>query len=312
MVLVISATFPFAFLPVSASGLTSVSRSAASWTADATPLAHLTSTADFVCRDHHTHPLRGRDTTGREFQNDVPTPTNRRHPPAKMSTPSAKELAAKFEMMARENSVDSTPPPVSTSKSPSTKVLAAKFENISSTENIAPPPKSPKKETKTEAAPPPKSPAKTPPLTSPLASPPASPLRPKMAFPLGQNMANEAAWARSVEALEAGVEEKNEVPEAEPEPAAKPAKFNPKAFGANQPKCPKCNKTVYFAERVVGLNGTEWHKGCMRCSGCEKTLGSVADITDHKGEPYCKVCYAKNFGPKGTGRAGGGTIFHTA
>ena len=99
---------------------------------------------------------------------------------------------------------------------------------------------------------------------------------------------------------------------AEPEPAAKPAKFNPKAFGANQPKCPKCNKTVYFAERVVGLNGTEWHKGCMRCNGCEKTLGSVADITDHKGEPYCKVCYAKNFGPKGTGRAGGGTIFHTA
>ena len=233
-------------------------------------------------------------------------------PAAKMSTPSAKELAAKFEMMARENSVDSTPPPVSTSTSPSTKVLAAKFENISSTENIAPPPKSPKKETKTEAAPPPKSPAKTPPLTSPLASPPASPLRPKMAFPLGQNMANEAAWARSVEALEAGVEEKNEVPEAEPEPAAKPAKFNPKAFGANQPKCPKCNKTVYFAERVVGLNGTEWHKGCMRCNGCEKTLGSVADITDHKGEPYCKVCYAKNFGPKGTGRAGGGTIFHTA
>ena len=95
-------------------------------------------------------------------------------------------------------------------------------------------------------------------------------------------------------------------PRRRPEPAAKPAKFNPKAFGANQPKCPKCNKTVYFAERVVGLNGTEWHKGCMRCNGCEKTLGSVADITDHKGEPYCKVCYAKNFGPKGTGRAGGG------
>ena len=210
--------FPVCFSSRFASGLTSVPRSAVSWTADATPLAHLTSTADFVCRDHHTHPQRGRDTTGREFQN-VPTPTNRRHPPAKMSTPSAKELAAKFEMMARENSVDSTPPPVSTSKSPSTKVLAAKFENISSTENIAPPPKSPKKETKTEAAPPPKSPAKTPPLTSPLASPPASPLRPKMAFPLGQNMANEAAWARSVEALEAGVEEKKEVPEAERSPS---------------------------------------------------------------------------------------------
>ena len=67
--------FPVCFSSRFASGLTSVSRSAVSWTADATPLAHLTSTADFVCRDHHTHPQRGRDTTGREFQNDVPTPT---------------------------------------------------------------------------------------------------------------------------------------------------------------------------------------------------------------------------------------------
>ena len=134
-----------------------------------------------------------------------------------------------------------------------------------------------------------------------------------MAFPLGPNMAEEAARARATEALEAGIERQESEPEPEPEPvAAKSAKFNPKAFGANQPKCPKCGKTVYFAERVVGLNGTEWHKGCLRCESCEKTLGSVAEITDHKGEPYCKVCYAKNFGPKGHGRAGGGTIFHTA
>ena len=134
-----------------------------------------------------------------------------------------------------------------------------------------------------------------------------------MAFPLGPNMAEEAARARATEALEAGIERQEPEPEPEPEPvAAKSAKLNPKAFGANQHKCPKCDKTVYFAERVVGLNGTEWHKGCLRCESCEKTLGSVAEITDHKGEPYCKVCYAKNFGPKGHGRAGGGTIFHTA
>ena len=228
-----------------------------------------------------------------------------------MSTPSAKELAQKFEQMARENSTDANPPPKSTTKSPSTKVLAAKFENISSGTS-APSPKPQKKEEKQEA-PPPKSPAMTSPLTSPLASPPASPLRPKMAFPLGPNMAEEAARARATEALEAGIERQEPEPEPEPEPvAAKSAKFNPKAFGANQPKCPKCGKTVYFAERVVGLNGTEWHKGCLRCESCEKTLGSVAEIMDHKGEPYCKVCYAKNFGPKGHGRAGGGTIFHTA
>ena len=102
-----------------------------------------------------------------------------------------------------------------------------------------------------------------------------------MAFPLGPNMAEEAARAHATQALEAGIERQEPEPEPKPEPvAAKSAKFNPKAFGANQPKCPKCGKTVYFAERVVGLNGTEWHKGCLRCESCEKTLGSVAEITD--------------------------------
>ena len=210
--------------------------------------------------------------------------------------------------MARENSTDANPPPKSTTKSPSTKVLAAKFENISSGTS-APSPKPQKKKEKQEA---PKVTSDD--IVADVASgfSPASPLRPKMAFPLGPNMAEEAARARATEALEAGIERQEPEPEPEPEPvAAKSAKFNPKAFGANQPKCPKCGKTVYFAERVVGLNGTEWHKGCLRCE-CGKTLGSVAEITDHKGEPYCKVCYAKNFGPKGHGRAGGGTIFHTA
>ena len=44
---------------------------------------------------------------------------------------------------------------------------------------------------------------------------------------------------------------------------------------------------------------------------CNRALVSVADITDHKGELFCKMCYAKNFGPKGCGFAGGGTMFHT-
>ncbi|DAA17351.1 TPA: cysteine-rich protein 2, partial [Bos taurus] len=36
-------------------------------------------------------------------------------------------------------------------------------------------------------------------------------------------------------------------------------------------KCPKCDKTVYFAEKVSSL-GKDWHRFCLRCEHCSKTL----------------------------------------
>uniref|UniRef100_A0A8D0N7T8 Cysteine-rich protein 1 n=1 Tax=Sus scrofa TaxID=9823 RepID=A0A8D0N7T8_PIG len=39
------------------------------------------------------------------------------------------------------------------------------------------------------------------------------------------------------------------------------------------PKCPKCNKEVYFAERVTSL-GKDWHWPCLKCEKCGKTLTS--------------------------------------
>lgn len=34
-------------------------------------------------------------------------------------------------------------------------------------------------------------------------------------------------------------------------------------------------------------------------------------LTERDGEVYCKGCYARNFGPKGYGFAGGGAMMHT-
>eukprot|EP00106_Octopus_bimaculoides_P014719 XP_014782161.1 PREDICTED: cysteine and glycine-rich protein 1-like [Octopus bimaculoides] len=68
-------------------------------------------------------------------------------------------------------------------------------------------------------------------------------------------------------------------------------------------KCPRCDKAVYFAEEVRAL-GKKWHKLCLKCAKCNNLLDSTT-CTDHNNEVYCRACYAKNFGPKGYGFAGG-------
>ncbi|XP_035251520.1 cysteine and glycine-rich protein 3 [Anguilla anguilla] len=75
------------------------------------------------------------------------------------------------------------------------------------------------------------------------------------------------------------------------------SKFAQKFGGSD--RCPRCSKTVYAAEKVMG-GGQTWHKTCFRCALCGKSLESTT-VTDKDGEIYCKVCYAKNFGPKGMG-----------
>ncbi|KAM7430327.1 Cysteine-rich protein 1 [Porites harrisoni] len=67
------------------------------------------------------------------------------------------------------------------------------------------------------------------------------------------------------------------------------------------PKCPNCNKEVYFAERVSSL-GKDWHRPCLRCEKCKKTL-SAGGHAEHTGKPYChNPCYSALFGPGGFGR----------
>lgn len=74
------------------------------------------------------------------------------------------------------------------------------------------------------------------------------------------------------------------------------------------PKCPTCNKEVYFAEKVSSI-GKDWHRGCLKCAKCSKTL-AAGSHAEREGKPYChNPCYSAMFGPKGYGH--GGTESHT-
>uniref|UniRef100_A0A8C9T4D8 Cysteine-rich protein 3 n=1 Tax=Scleropages formosus TaxID=113540 RepID=A0A8C9T4D8_SCLFO len=58
---------------------------------------------------------------------------------------------------------------------------------------------------------------------------------------------------------------------------------------------------VFFqhtAEKVMSL-GRNWHRPCLRCERCRKTL-TPGGHAEHEGRPYCHVpCYGYLFGPKG-------------
>mmetsp|Transcript_16797 Transcript_16797/g.25081 ORF Transcript_16797/g.25081 Transcript_16797/m.25081 type:complete len:137 (-) Transcript_16797:50-460(-) len=77
------------------------------------------------------------------------------------------------------------------------------------------------------------------------------------------------------------------------------------SFGG-APKCPKCKKSVYAAERVRAT-AADWHKVCLACFSCNKRLDSTTLCERPDKSVYCKSCYAKNFGPSGFrgGNAGG-------
>ncbi|XP_025775215.1 cysteine-rich protein 2-like [Puma concolor] len=56
---------------------------------------------------------------------------------------------------------------------------------------------------------------------------------------------------------------------------------------------------AYESEKVSSL-GKDWHKFCLKCERCSKTL-TPGGHAEHDGRPFChKPCYATLFGPKGT------------
>ncbi|KAK7098123.1 cysteine and glycine-rich protein 1-like isoform X2 [Littorina saxatilis] len=77
----------------------------------------------------------------------------------------------------------------------------------------------------------------------------------------------------------------------------------PQTLGGGE-KCPRCDKTVYFAEERRAL-GRKYHIACLKCVDCSKSLDST-NSNDHDREIYCNACYRKQFGPQGYGFAAGG------
>ncbi|XP_038198910.1 cysteine-rich protein 3 isoform X4 [Arvicola amphibius] len=71
-----------------------------------------------------------------------------------------------------------------------------------------------------------------------------------------------------------------------------------KTFTGETSLCPGCGEPVYFAEKVMSL-GRNWHRPCLRCQRCRKTL-TAGSHAEHDGIPYCHIpCYGYLFGPKG-------------
>ncbi|KAF7690678.1 cysteine-rich protein 2-like isoform X1 [Silurus meridionalis] len=91
---------------------------------------------------------------------------------------------------------------------------------------------------------------------------------------------------------------------APPRGPVKAASFS--SFSGEPNTCPRCNKTVFFAEKVMSL-GKNWHRPCLRCERCSKTL-APGSHAEHDSQPYChKPCYAVLFGPKGVNTGGMGS-----
>ncbi|EHH18356.1 cysteine-rich protein 3 isoform X2 [Chlorocebus sabaeus] len=92
-------------------------------------------------------------------------------------------------------------------------------------------------------------------------------------------------------------------------PQGKKSPPHMKTFTGETSLCPGCGEPVYFewkhyhfspppAEKVMSL-GRNWHRPCLRCQRCRKTL-TAGSHAEHDGVPYCHVpCYGYLFGPKG-------------
>jgi len=57
--------------------------------------------------------------------------------------------------------------------------------------------------------------------------------------------------------------------------------------------CGGCGKAVYAAEQVRAV-GKSWHKACLKCATCRKTV-SNGNWNDTGGQIYCNHCYEKQF-----------------
>merc|ERR1711874_92367 len=56
------------------------------------------------------------------------------------------------------------------------------------------------------------------------------------------------------------------------------------------PRCPACKTSVYPAESVMAMDRTPFHRVCVKCKTCGKTLNTT-NLNEHNTQLYCKACY---------------------
>ncbi|GAA6015536.1 hypothetical protein JCM10207_008627 [Rhodosporidiobolus poonsookiae] len=132
---------------------------------------------------------------------------------------------------------------------------------------------------------PPPAPAPAPPASDALSPPP--PAQTASAPPPRPSLPSKPASLRQTVPLS---------PSTPPRASAGPTTS---ALGASPIRdlCRRCGTVVYHAEEVRAVGG-KWHKRCLRCTTCCTTLAPNL-VTERDGAPYCKKCYAEQWGLTG-------------
>jgi len=60
------------------------------------------------------------------------------------------------------------------------------------------------------------------------------------------------------------------------------------------PRCPACKVSVFPAESVMASDRRPFHKQCVKCFKCKKSLNPL-NMNDHKDQLFCKACYDEVF-----------------
>ena len=63
----------------------------------------------------------------------------------------------------------------------------------------------------------------------------------------------------------------------------------------SNPECPSCKDPVYPHEAYMAADHTPFHKTCLKCGECEKSLTPGTLNTYEEKDIYCQVCYNNIF-----------------
>lgn len=75
-------------------------------------------------------------------------------------------------------------------------------------------------------------------------------------------------------------------------------------------KCHVCAKTVYAMEKIVA-DDVVFHKNCLKCSECQKTLG-LGNYASLAGKYFCKPHFKQLFMAKGNYSEGRPSLFFSS